>query len=86
MNKVAILVDWENIRERIFNNSSLLRENTPKFSYHRDTSKLPQFFLQFLEVGEEKPYRIFFYLAEPYKNKRYNFPQKLDSKLSLVFL
>jgi uncharacterized LabA/DUF88 family protein len=65
--KVAILVDWENVKERIFHNKKLLQPNTPKFSYNRHTSKLPLFFLQFLEEGKEIPYRIFFYLAEPYK-------------------
>ncbi len=67
--KVAILVDWENIKNKFFQNYSLLKENTPKFFYYKHTSKLPKFFLEFLEP-DEIPYRIFFYLAEAYKGKQ----------------
>ncbi|RLF07308.1 MAG: hypothetical protein DRJ64_03285, partial [Thermoprotei archaeon] len=45
-----------------------LRPNTPKFLYHTHTSKLPDFFLKFLDP-DEIPYRIFFYLAEPFKKE-----------------
>ncbi len=66
--KVALLIDWDNIRYRIFKNRNLLRKDTPRFSYFKHTTKLPAFFLNFLEE-EERPYRIFFYLSEGYRGK-----------------
>ena len=68
MFKVAILVDWDNIKERVFHNKQLLTPKTPKFSYNKHVTKLPAFFLEFLE-DDERPYRLFFYLAEPYRRK-----------------
>ncbi|MDL1966280.1 MAG: NYN domain-containing protein, partial [Candidatus Desulfofervidus auxilii] len=89
--KVALLIDWDNIRHKIFKNKKLLRKNTPKFSYSEHTAKLPNFFLSFLE--EEKPYRIFFYLSEGYRNKvkdpndeEIDFSQKEEVKIMDRFI
>ena len=63
--KFCELVDWKNCRKGIFHNKELLRKDTPKFSYKSHVKLLPQFFLEFIEP-DETPYRIFFYLCEPF--------------------
>jgi len=64
--KVAIFVDWENIKYSIFQNRKLLSKDTPKFDYNRYPHFLPHFFTSFLENNEEV-YRIFFYATLPFK-------------------
>ncbi len=100
MYKVAILIDWDNIKQRVFHNSELLKNDTPKFLYNSYVQKLPLFFLKFLEE-DERPYRIYFYLAEPYKgaektpdgksinfvnSKEYNKISKFIKELSILDL
>jgi len=63
--KVALIVDWENVRKRVFGNKNLLK--LCYLSYNQSPEKIPQFFLGFLNHQEEIPYRLFFYTAEPFK-------------------
>jgi uncharacterized LabA/DUF88 family protein len=61
---VAILVDWDNIKKRIFSHPKL-REK-----YNFANEKFPMLFIGFVKSflnEEEKLYRIFFYTASPYK-------------------
>lgn len=63
--KVAILIDWENIRLKVFHNHTLLKDKTsPKFSYSKNLHLLPDFFLTFLDPNET-PYRIYLYVGAP---------------------
>lgn len=90
--KVAIIVDWENVKHLIFHNKYLLTSDTPKFSYNQYTEKLPDFFLAFLDSNEE-PYRIFFYVTEPFTasikdplNRNINFAETQETKTYIKFL
>ena len=64
--KTAIIVDWENVRKRIFENPQL-RKTSCKIDYNLRVKDLPKFFLTFLDQ-EELPYRIFIYTAEPFRD------------------
>jgi len=64
--KTAIIVDWENVRKRIFENPQL-RKTGCKIDYNLRVKDLPKFFLTFLDQ-EELPYRIFIYTAEPFRD------------------
>lgn len=61
--KVAIFVDWENVRKGIFEKAS----NTlhKKIDYNNVNNVL-KFFDSFIEPDEEEIYRTFVYLSEPY--------------------
>ena len=61
--QVAIIIDWDNIKRRIFDKKGF----PPEFSYrnHENLSKFLCFFKSFLEEYESL-YRIFFYTAKPY--------------------
>ncbi|RJO61104.1 hypothetical protein C4544_03695 [candidate division WS5 bacterium] len=89
MKKVAIFVDWENIRKCIFEQAFAIHNN--KVSYN-DTSNVIKFINSFLNSDEEI-YRIFFYLADPYsgiyngvnysKSKSYQHATAFIEKLSI---
>ena len=64
--RTAIIVDWENVRKRIFENPQL-RKTGCVIDYNLRAKDLPRFFLAFLEK-EELPYRIFIYTAEPFRD------------------
>lgn len=64
--KTAIIVDWENVRKRIFENPQLKKVTGCSVNYNSYVTELPKFFTAFLEEGE-LPYRIFIYTAEPFK-------------------
>ena len=63
--RTAIIVDWENIRKRVFENPQLRRETRCRIDYNQSVERLPKFFLEFLE-DKELPYRIFIYTAKPF--------------------
>jgi uncharacterized LabA/DUF88 family protein len=60
--KVAIFVDWENIRKGVFETA------TPIYGpvNYNDTNNVLQFIYSFLDLANEEVYRIFVYLCEPY--------------------
>jgi len=63
--QIAIIIDWDNIKRRIFD-----KEGFPEaFSYKSSNlQKFLCFFCSFLERNEgEKLFRIFFYTAKPYE-------------------
>jgi len=63
MEKVAIFVDWENIRKSIFHEAyKVLRK---KIDYNNIDNPL-KFFHSFIDPSAEEIYRIYVYLAEPY--------------------
>ncbi|AEH45825.1 hypothetical protein Thein_1971 [Thermodesulfatator indicus DSM 15286] len=67
--KVAIVVDWENIRYKVFANPKLKSPNpSERFSYNAYTERLPVFLLNFLEPNEI-PYRIFIYASKPFEQE-----------------
>lgn len=90
MKKVAIFVDWENIRKCIFEQASITQKN--KVNYN-DTKNVIKFINSFLINGDEETYRIFCYLADPYsgtyngvnysKSKSYQFATAFIEKLSI---
>ena len=61
--KVAIFVDWENVRKGIFEEAS----NTlhKKINYN-DVDNTLKFFYAFVDSDKEEVYRTFVYLSEPY--------------------
>jgi len=59
--KVAIFVDWENVRKGIFEKAS----EHKKISYN-DVDNVIKFFKSFVDLQDEEIYRIFVYLSEPY--------------------
>jgi uncharacterized LabA/DUF88 family protein len=63
MEKVAVFVDWENIRQRIFQEAH--KTLGKKIDYNNIDNTL-QFFNAFIDTSIESIYRIFVYLAEPY--------------------
>lgn len=61
--KVAIFVDWENVRKGIFNTAdNTLRK---KVDYN-DVDNVIKFINSFIDSQNEEIYRIFVYLSEPY--------------------
>lgn len=63
MKKVAIFVDWENIRKGIFQEASTVLAK--KVDYN-DINNVIKFFHSFIDSAEEEIYRTYVYLAEPY--------------------
>ncbi|MEW6417287.1 MAG: hypothetical protein AB1480_04105 [Nitrospirota bacterium] len=61
--KVAIFVDWENVRKGIFEEAS--KTIHKKISYN-DVDNVIKFFNSFIDPQNEDIYRIFVYLSEPY--------------------
>ena len=66
MEKVAIFVDWENIRKSIFHEAYKVLGK--KIDYNNIDNTL-KFFHSFIDPSTEKIYRIYVYLAEPYGGK-----------------
>ena len=67
MKKVALFIDFENLRKSTFEQASKLR--FPKINYNNPSCFLP-FIKSFLNADEEI-YRIFIYLSEPLKEVTY---------------
>lgn len=63
MKKVAIFVDWENIRIGIF--EEYLKKFHKKIDYNQ-VENIITFINSFLDSNNEEIYRIFFYLADPF--------------------
>jgi len=63
MKKVAIFVDWENIRIGIFEESA--KKLHQKVDYNQ-IENIINFIYSFLDTKNEEIYRIFFYLADPF--------------------
>lgn len=61
--KIAIFVDWENLRQDIQNIQQLNRQFRTSFNFN-DVSQVVGLIRKFIEIDEEL-YRIFFYTAEP---------------------
>jgi len=60
--KVAIFIDWDNIRKGIFEQAS---NAIGKINYN-DTNNVFKFIDAFVKSNDEEIYRIFVYLCEPY--------------------
>lgn len=67
MKKVALFVDFENLRKSTFEQASKLR--FPKLNYNNPNCFLP--FIKSFLCDEEEIYRIFIYLSEPLKEVIY---------------
>ena len=63
MKKVAIFVDWENIRIGVFEEAA--KTLSYKVSYN-DINNVIKYINSFIDDTAEEIYRIFFYLADPY--------------------
>lgn len=61
--KVAIFVDWENVRKGIFHTAYNTLQK--KVDYN-DVDNVIKFFNSFIDSQNEEIYRIFVYLSEPY--------------------
>jgi len=61
--KVAIFVDWENIRKGVFENA--YKKLSKKVNYN-EVENVIRLFSAFLDSDTEEIYRIFVYLCEPY--------------------
>lgn len=66
MKKVAVFVDWENIRIGIFEKAA--RHPSTQVNYN-DENNIIKFICAFLDPKDEEIYRIFFYLTDPYGDK-----------------
>lgn len=67
MKKIAVFVDWENLRQRVFIEAH--KKNIKKVDYN-DPTNLLAFIHFFIKPDSEEIYRIFFYLAKPYGETR----------------
>ena len=77
--KVAVLIDWENLRKTIDKAIKKYRIKKDIFSYN-DIDKLLKFIISFVEPYEEI-YRIYFYLSPPiekaeWKGEKYSIKDK----------
>jgi len=63
LKKVAIFVDWENVRKGIFDQAA--KAYPSRIDYNQVENVLT-LIKSFLETAQEEIYRIFFYLAEPF--------------------
>jgi len=63
MKKVAIFVDWENIRIGVFEESA--RNHHKKINYN-NVDNIIKFIHSFIDGKNEEIYRIFFYLTDPF--------------------
>ena len=61
--KIAVFVDWENIRKSVFED---VYKNTGKKIDYNDVQNALKLILSFVETNDEEIYRIFVYLCEPY--------------------
>jgi uncharacterized LabA/DUF88 family protein len=60
MKKVAVIVDWENIRKTIFEGAARKLCNRVDFN---NVDNIINYILSFIKPGEEEVFRIFFYSA-----------------------
>jgi len=63
LKKVAIFVDWENIRIGVFGEAA--KTHQKKVGYNQ-VDNITKFINAFIDQQSEEIYRIFFYLADPY--------------------
>ena len=68
--KVAILIDWENLRKTLDRAIKKYKIKKKDFTYN-DPDKLLQF-IKYSVCNDEEIYRIFFYLSEPIKEARWH--------------
>ena len=68
--KVAILIDWENLRKTLDRAISNLKIKKEKFSYNNPDQLLG--FIKSFVMQDEEIYRIFFYLSEPVKEAKWH--------------
>lgn len=61
--KIAVFVDWENVRKSIFEEAYKL---TGKKIDYNDVENALKLILSFIDPSDEEIYRIFVYLCEPY--------------------
>ena len=61
--KVAVFVDWENVRKGIFDQASKAYPSRIDYNQAKNVFTLIN---AFLDLKQEEIYRIFFYLAEPF--------------------
>ncbi len=62
--KVAILVDWENVRYRIFDENILKKHGIPNdliINYNKNPQKAINFLKSFVDLQQEDIFRIYFY-------------------------
>lgn len=62
MKKIALFVDWENIRKGVFEKAS---QSLNLFVDYNDPANLIRFFSSFVDTSDEDMYRIFIYLSSP---------------------
>jgi uncharacterized LabA/DUF88 family protein len=65
MLSIAVIVDWDNFRKSILENPKALA--IKKIEFNKNPAQIISFIKCFIDDKEERIYRIFFYLAEPYK-------------------
>jgi len=63
MKKVAVFVDWDNVRKGVFTEAG--KRLRYKINYN-DTANVIKYINAFIDPGTEEVYRIFFYLTDPY--------------------
>lgn len=63
MKKLAIFVDWENVRQRVFIKAS--ETNNKKVNYNKIENVIT-LVKAFVDPKQEEIYRIFFYVAKPF--------------------
>lgn len=61
---IAVIVDWDNFRKSILENPKALA--IKKIEFNNDPIQVINFIKCFIDDQQERIYRIFFYLAEPY--------------------
>lgn len=86
MKKVAILVDWENLRKTLERACKKFKIPPDRFSYN-NVDMLLRFIMSLLEENEEV-YRIFFYVSEPPKEARWRsatYSIDMDEKYRKVY-
>jgi len=83
--KVAIFVDWENLRKGVFEEAS--KKYPTQISFNDPENSL-QLIKSFIISDEEEIYRIFFYLAEPFggRLRGINYSQTPTYQHSMVFI
>ncbi|MFH1241429.1 MAG: NYN domain-containing protein [Pseudomonadota bacterium] len=85
LKKVAIFVDWENVRKGIFDEAS--RKYPSRIDYNHVENVLA-LIKSFLDIKQEEIYRIFFYLAEPFSGtlRGINYSQTPTYQHAIAFI
>ena len=91
LKKVAIFIDWENIRIGVFEESA--KSHHKKTNYNQ-VDNIVKFINAFIDDQHEEIYRIFFYLADPFgsiingidysKTPTYTYSTSLMEKLAVT--